>query len=212
MQTLPRLKSLTVDLSYGGDIHQQGGALFFQPLNMPALAKLTLITDGYEAYEMPLFIPYLFSRSGPSLRSLVLEYVHFDRGEIIQLLRLLPVLEHFACKFGFIGNDELWEALRYDGVHGPAPLAPQLESLTLLEYSGLGHRLYNTLQKIVGMIASRWWSNEDLVVVPPAVARWKNIRVMWEDFDGRFEEDDEGLKKSLAVFRDQGLNVKVANY
>lgn len=69
--TLPLLKSMSIEFFYEVNDVSEGAASFFRRLNMPALVELQLLlNNGYDVFEVPLFVMHIFSHSGPSLRTL----------------------------------------------------------------------------------------------------------------------------------------------
>lgn len=92
--TFPHLRAFKVYLhSTMGD-----GMQFFQPLDMPVLALLTIDGPFIEiTSEIPLLqvTEYVFRRSGSSLTSLAMSSVRFAAGELPDVLRLLPVLRAY---------------------------------------------------------------------------------------------------------------------
>ncbi|EIM87217.1 uncharacterized protein STEHIDRAFT_156204 [Stereum hirsutum FP-91666 SS1] len=201
--TLPLLKSMDIEFLYEIDDTTEGAASFFRHLNMPALSELQLfINAGADEFEVPLFVTHLFLRSGPSLKTLVLFGVQFEEGDIELLLQSLPVLVNLKCEYCLVGHDQLFDALQYHGPDGLPPLVPRLEKLEVLEYDV---RMPITPHKIADTIVSRWWSDEDLLVVRPPVARWKNVQIWWEN--GGTLELDEATWDRISICCDEGLIV-----
>lgn len=178
MHFLPHLHDLEVQIDQE-TWNADGGAHLFRPLSMPALVKLDLsTTEAENADEISLYTQYLFSRSGMTLTHLDLQMVMIQAlADARMMLHALPQLRHFSAGLCGIGDDAFFDLLRSDGPQDSPPLVPCLEELLIYDAEYLIVE-EDFSQQVLDMVLSRWWSDEELVVVRPPVARWKEVRVV----------------------------------
>ncbi|EIM89728.1 uncharacterized protein STEHIDRAFT_153568 [Stereum hirsutum FP-91666 SS1] len=209
LHTFPYLHEFDICFEYdAGDDATGGGMQFFQPLSMPALAHLRLgAIAAHSARKVPLLVLYVFTRS-KILTSLSIYGIVFDVGEMLQVLRLLPILEELRCERGYIANDELFEALQYSGPpNAGTTLVPRLQDLFIFEDN---QELGNTTTQIIeDMVLSRWWSDAHAETAQQYVARWRSIHLCWEGLGEWKFHEDEAFRETLQQCRQEGLQIKV---
>lgn len=208
VRMLPQLRDFRVRFpNYDFSITESRMQLF-QPLDMPALARLTITAGKYSSTpEVPLLIEYVLSRSGPSLTHLILSHVKFNQGEVLAALSLLPLLEELSLTYCSAGNDELFSSLCYSSSDCQAstspPLLPRLHSLKIhdimIELQG------PTSRALEGMILSRWWLEEEGIVVERMVAKWSNLELCWDYNES--DREDYSLTSVVKRSRSEGLKI-----
>lgn len=211
---------VTLKCEHGQDEH--GAARFFQPLEMPALSRLTIAiyNPNEEVSETSAFIKFIYSRSGSTLTHLSLDATYFEDGQIAKILGLLPNLESLHTSLTAIAStDELFLALTYpeppqdESSSSPAsdssiayPLLPRLESLRIFEYP-LYPQDSVTASVVVDMISSRWWSDEELTIARPTISRLKEVNLQWDD-GGNLDLNEAQIDR-LLLCREEGMDVWV---
>ncbi|KAF7357564.1 F-box domain-containing protein [Mycena sanguinolenta] len=174
---LSHLRSL--DLDFMADF-----ASLFDYLSAPVLQDLRL-----ELGEMHWTQAHLtaFQLRAPNITQLEIlsGCWSFTSDNLVTTVRNSPLLTHLeltCCDDCF--DDAFIRALHYEP--GPTPLVPRLHHLTVRD-----EEMNFTEEILAGMIASRWWTDTELIsfVVPPAVARWTHVNLDVEyDFGSQFED------------------------
>ncbi|KAJ7267703.1 hypothetical protein B0H12DRAFT_120967 [Mycena haematopus] len=152
---------------------------FLERLSTPVLDNLCLdfemIAIGNEVWTQTSFTT--FQLRAPNITHLEFRYSCLTSDDLRTAIRHAPSLTHLKlnnCPACF--DDALIDALCYKA--GVTPLVPHLHYLRLED---IGDNF--TKDTLVGMIASRWWTDAELASrwIPPAVARWTRIQ-LWGDF------------------------------
>lgn len=151
---------------------------------MPALTTLEITSSRiHEVGVAEEWIYLLYSRSGSTLTHLSVDGIKFGNGGITRILGHLPALESLRTALTHIAyTDEIFLALRYR------------------ETSSVSSQ-----DVIIDMILSRWWSDEELTNVHPAVSRWKRIALAWR----KKTIFDQAQLAQLVRCREEGLDVCV---
>lgn len=189
--------------------HAQGfSAFFFQPLQLPGLTTLDLTAPlGHDIREAMLYQTVLFDKVGTTLTHLRIINLHLNPVDVIPFLGALPVLVSLSFELCHVATDDLFfDALVYEGSISPIPLVPSLQHLEILEYGKDGSDI--TPAAVVRMVLGRWWSDSLLDMVKPDVARWKSIRISWDDEEPMVFDADE--LRALDRCREEGLRLSIS--
>ncbi|KAJ6455381.1 hypothetical protein C8R45DRAFT_1082443 [Mycena sanguinolenta] len=149
---------------------------FLECMAAPVLQELCLNFGGMVAgVRAPWSEAHFtaFELRASNITQLELLYSYPASNDLLTAMRHAPSLTHLTlicCKE--CADDTLLDALRYkaDGI----PLVPHLHNLHL---DRIGEKF--TKNCLAGMIASRWWTDAELVsrAVPPAVSRWTRVQL-----------------------------------
>lgn len=197
-----------MEVTFEDDHYQSFTAFFFQPLQLPALTTLHLTApSGHDQTEIGLYMPFLFNKIGTTLTHLRIVNLRLSPIEVIPILSTLPVLEYLEFGFCHVATDDLFfDALDYEGSTSPIPLVPSLQFLEIREHSR--HGLNITPDAVVLMVLGRWWSDPVLEMLQPEVARWRSVRISWDDEEPMvFDEVDQ---RTLDRCREEGLCLSIS--
>ncbi|KAF7357601.1 F-box domain-containing protein [Mycena sanguinolenta] len=194
---LNQLRILSV--TWVGD---ENGMQFFDCLSAPALDKLHLcFEEGDIDWAEDTFTA--FQLRSPNITKLKIEGEGFPvpSHALITAFRHAPFLTHFSidhCPNSV--DDHFCQALCY--TDDAEPLVPRLHTLAVAETDG------NFSQDgLANMIASRWWTDTELASRsrPPAVARWKQIRLKEDWIDSSFESSST-FRGTIYALQETGLD------
>ncbi|KAF7365295.1 hypothetical protein MVEN_00401300 [Mycena venus] len=163
--TLHHLRTLSLDVF----IDSRYFAPFLNGICAPALEKFCLASSATIVWPETLTA---FQLRSPNITLLEIRYSAPTSDDLRVALSHAPLLTHLELIDCLEIDDALIHTLHYsDGV---TPLVPRLRSLILDVRA-------NVLSENVmaSMIASRWWTDEQLASLsrPPAVARWTHVRL-----------------------------------
>jgi hypothetical protein len=179
-------------------------APFLQRLQLPALQSLFLwamidpVADPFMSPNTRDFISFL--NQSPNLSSLSIDSF-FSAEEMSDILQYIPSLTTLDFSGGVI-KDHFLAALQYSETDS-VPLVPKLERLHL-EDSG-----DYTESSVLDMIRSRWWSDDELLAMPPtAVARFKSME-LWVRPGNELPPYQKTSKfyEAVNLYREQGLEL-----
>ncbi|KAF7357422.1 F-box domain-containing protein [Mycena sanguinolenta] len=200
MLALDRLRFLFVTFTEA-QLHDMR---IFDCLSAPALDELCLFFeyDGRIGWAEATFTA--FQLRSPNITKFQIEGNDFfvPSNALITAFRHAPLLTHLSIEDCPGSIDEaLLQALSYtDTVE---PLDPRLHSLAVAEING------NFSQDgLADMIASRWWTNAELASRsrPPAVARWRQIRLRDDSNHSSFEFSPN-FYDTMDALQNTGLDV-----
>lgn len=118
--------------------------------------------------------------------------VPFEKGRIGSVFQHLPVLEQLHTHWTQIAvNNEFFSILQYNedeaagysatmtatSNHKP-PLLPRLHTLVICDDAPYDHTSFPN--DVTSAIISRWWSDDELRIKRPYVARWKEVHIIWD--------------------------------
>lgn len=220
VHVLPNLKTFEVEFEYEDEHDQRGAAQFFGAYLMPDLTNLAIaVSYAVETIDMAEFDEHVFSRFGFTLTHLSLDSIEFEEGHMTSVFQHLPVLESLDTQLTQIAvNNEFFSILKYDEdqavgstatiagsfCHRNAPLLPHLHTLIIFEYPRTNATSFP--KDVATAIMSRWWSDEELQVKRPGVARLKKVQIVWEDRGLAFDKDD---LDDLLKCRKEGMKVYI---
>ncbi|KAJ7863430.1 hypothetical protein B0H14DRAFT_2738003 [Mycena olivaceomarginata] len=195
---LPGARRDTLVLSHLRSLHlhflpTHDGVLFLDCISVPALEELSSNLGNTIGLWMQTGLAALLR--APNITTLELEHSDLTSDDLRAVLHHAPSLHSLKltrCPQCF--DDALIDSLYCrDGVE---PLVPHLHSLVLEDIPVVPNY---TEDHLAGMIASRWWTDAELAShrVPPAVARWKLVRLHGEsrEFSPHFVDILEGLQR-----------------
>ncbi|KAJ6515327.1 hypothetical protein C8R45DRAFT_956120 [Mycena sanguinolenta] len=170
---------------------------FLDHLSTPALEELSLDFGDLinPCWSEAQFIA--FQRHAPNITRLELLYSDLTSDELRTAIHHAPSLTHLQlsqCHACF--NDGLISALSYKP--GVSPLAPHLHHLFVRD---MGDNFTHNV--LVGMIASRWWTDDQLGGSrQPPVARWTRVELLLNsDFGARDNRlNDLNLPSSVLIY------------
>ncbi|KAF7357479.1 F-box domain-containing protein [Mycena sanguinolenta] len=151
-------------------------AVFFDCVSAPVLQELRL--DLHEqSWDPPTDIPWTAAHiTAFQLRTPNLTRLEFNSSDALMItsdnlvaaIRSAPSLTHLNlnCRNNCV-DDAFIRTLHYED--GVPPLVPRLHNLVIDGTQVL------TENVVVGMIASRWW--EDTELVPPSISRWTHLEL-----------------------------------
>ncbi|KAF7357602.1 F-box domain-containing protein [Mycena sanguinolenta] len=194
---LNQLRILSV--TWVGD---ESGMQFFDCLSAPALDELHLcFEEGDIDWAEDAFTA--FQLRSPNITKLKIEGEGFPvpSHALITAFRHAPFLTHFSidhCPNSV--DDHFCQALCY--TDDAEPLVPRLHTLAVAETDGKFSQ-----DGLANMIASRWWTDTELASRsrPPAVARWKQIRLK-EDWIGSSFEFSSTFRGTIYALQETGLD------
>ncbi|KAF7365496.1 hypothetical protein MVEN_00422600 [Mycena venus] len=195
---LNHLHSLSVTFKFSGSPTHV--VPFFHRLSAPVLEDICLdfgdiVPQGVVHWNEAHFTAFLLR--SPNITRLELRDSYLTSEDLRAVLRHVPSLTKLELAYPQDGCDDAFiNALKYtDGVD---PFVPRLHSLLL---EGIDENLF-TEELLAGMIASRWWTDNELAsrTVAPVVSRWKLVQLRH-----KFSEDFLGIVEDL---RRNGLNIQ----
>ncbi|KAJ6451579.1 hypothetical protein C8R45DRAFT_1041714 [Mycena sanguinolenta] len=150
-------------------------ALFFDYLSAPVLQELQLVLDERGVCLETEFYWIAAHFTAFQLRTPNLTHLEFfssdefkiTSDDLVAAFHSTSSLTHLKLNCDCV-DDVVIRALHYED--GTPPLLPRLHNLVI----GLMASVL-TEDVVIGMIASRWW--EDTELVPPLVARWTHLQL-----------------------------------
>ncbi|KAJ7037831.1 hypothetical protein C8F04DRAFT_1091653 [Mycena alexandri] len=189
--TLAHLRTLELEFfECGPETHFMP---FLDSLFAPTLTSLSLSFRLHCPWLVSAFTA--FQLRSPHLTSLELSHASLTSDDLRAVLFHAPLLSDLSLRLcPYCVDDTLFLALHYES--GSKPLVPHLRNLSLQGTSP------TTLSDniLVGMIASRWWTDaeEESRTAPAAIARWERVELELQTikFSQKFEDMLGDLRRS----------------
>ncbi|KAJ6466312.1 hypothetical protein C8R45DRAFT_485534 [Mycena sanguinolenta] len=179
------------------------GMQFFDCISAPALDELHLCFEEDMEWAEDAFTA--FQLRSPNITTLKIEGegLPVPSHALIAAFRHAPFLTHFSiARCPDSVDDHFCQALCY--TENAEPLVPRLHTLAVAQIDGQFSQ-----DGLANMIASRWETDAELALRsnPPAIARWRQIRLKVDLMDSPHTPFSSGFQETMNALQETGLDV-----